>query len=72
MDHPPTTQPGLADSATTWLLGFFGAIAAFLLLPRTLKFVVKRLFFGFVGEIIAIVLAGLVAEKVAEKLGRDE
>ncbi len=62
---------GFKQSLTTWLFGFFGAIFAFLLLPRTIKFFIKRFFFGIAGEVVAVLLAGLLTEKAVDRLRDD-
>lgn len=72
MDYTRHTDPSLAESTAKWLFGFFGAIAAFLLLPRTVKYLIKRFVWGVLGEVIAVVVAGLLAEKAAERVGQHE
>ena len=61
-----------SDPIVKWLVGFFGAIFGFLLLPKTIKLVFRKLVFGTVAEIVAIVLTGLLTEKAVEFLGRDD
>ncbi|HEX7121980.1 MAG TPA: hypothetical protein VF178_06365 [Gemmatimonadaceae bacterium] len=72
MNHTHPSDPSLAESAAKWAFGFFGAMAAFLLLPRAVRFFVKRLVWGVLGEVIAVVVAGLLAEKAAERVGRTD
>ena len=72
MAFPNTSTPDLRSSFTTWLLGFFGVTALFLLLPKTIKFLVRRFLLGLVSEIVAVVITGLLAEKAVEKLGSGE
>lgn len=62
----------LSDPIVRWLLGFFGAVFGFMLLPRALKFVVRRFILGTFSEIIAIVLTGLLTEKAVNLLGKEE
>lgn len=59
-------------AATNILIGFFGVVGAFLLLPRTLKFMGRRFVLGIAGEVLTVVLTGLVTEKLVEFLGRSE
>ena len=62
----------LQESLVKGLLGFFGVIAAFKFLPKVLSFTVRRFVFGLLSEVIMVVLAALLTEKVAKKLtGRD-
>jgi hypothetical protein len=68
MDDNDPLQEGLVKG----LLGFLGVIAAFKFLPRVLSFTVRRFVFGLLAEVIMVVLAGLLTEKIAKKLtGRD-
>jgi hypothetical protein len=54
------------------VLCFLGVIAAVKFLPKVLGFTVRRVLFGFLSEVIIIVLAALLTDKVAKKLtGRD-
>ncbi|PSQ89273.1 MAG: hypothetical protein BRD30_05850 [Bacteroidetes bacterium QH_2_63_10] len=68
MDDNDPLQEGLVKG----LLGFLGVIAAFKFLPRVLSFTVRRFVFGLLSEVIWVVLASLLTEKIARKLtGRD-
>ena len=53
------------------LLGFFGVTAAFLLLPKTVKFVIRRFLLGIISEIVAVVVTGLLTEKVVDLISED-
>ena len=68
MRYLDSSQPDLQSSLTTWLIGFFGAIVGFLILPKTLKFLIRRFIFGVFSEVLAVVVAGLLAEKAVERL----
>ena len=52
------------------LFGFFGVTAAFLLLPKTVKYVIRRFVTGIIGEIVAVVITGLLTEKLVDLVGR--
>jgi hypothetical protein len=68
MNDTDPLQEGLVKS----LLGFFGVIAAAKLLPKLLGYTVRRFVFGLLSEVIWVVLASLLTEKIARKLtGRD-
>lgn len=54
-----------------YLFGFVGVVAAFFLLPRTLKFLIRRFVFGVISEVVLVVLAGLLTEKAVERLSQD-
>lgn len=71
MPRPQTRDSNLQQSLVPWLLGFFGFTAAFLFLPKTLKFLIRRFFFGLFGEIVAVVLSGLLTEKAVEWLTEE-
>lgn len=66
------SSPSLQKSVQTWLLGFFGALFGFLLLPRALKFVARRFVLGVAGEIVAIVITGLLTEKAVDALSDND
>ena len=68
MRYLDSSQPDLQSSLTTWLIGFFGAILGFMILPKTLKFLIRRFIFSIFSEVLAVVVAGLLAEKAVEKL----
>ena len=53
------------------LLGFFGVTAAFLLLPKTIKYVIRRFFLSIASEVVAVVITGLLTEKVVDYIGQD-
>lgn len=66
-DHGDAPQNALINL----LLGFFGVLGALLILPKALKFFSRRFAFGIVSEIIAIVITGLLTEKLVSQVGRD-
>lgn len=68
MDDFRASATELQQSLLTWVLGFFGMLAAFKLLPKTIKYVLRRYVFGLVSEIVFVVIAALLTEKAAEKL----
>ena len=72
MDYHQHTQPSFAESSAKWLFGFFGAIAAFLLLPKTVKYLIRRFFWSVFAEVVTVVIAGLLTEKAAERAGHSE
>jgi len=72
MNYPQHSKPTLAESSTRWLFGFFGAAAVFMLLPRTIKFLIKRFVWGVLAEVVAVVIAGLLAEKAADRASRED
>ena len=71
MNNLDPLQSDLGGSLVKYLLGFFGFIAAILLLPRTIKFVIRRFLLGVIGEVVAVVVAGLLTEKAIEQLSQD-
>lgn len=72
MDHTRHSDPSLAESSAKLLFGFFGVTAVFLLLPRTVKYLIKRFIWGVAGEVVAVMIAGLLTEKAAERVGRHD
>ena len=72
MSNGPPQRSPLRDPLVQVLLGFFGTLFGLLLLPRALKLFFRKLVLGTVSEIVAIVLAGLLTEKAADFLSKDE
>lgn len=62
---------GAPNGLVSLLLGFFGVTAAFLLLPKTIKFVIRRFVLGIFSEIVAVIVTGLLAEKLVDVIGRE-
>lgn len=60
------------EGVVKWILGFFGVIAAVKFLPKVLGFITRRFVFGLLSEVIMVILAGLLTEKVVEKIAGDE
>lgn len=56
---------------TNLLIGFFGVLGAFLLLPRTVKFMVRRFFMSIISEVLLVVLSGLLTEKLVSYLSEN-
>jgi hypothetical protein len=67
-----TSSKRSTKSLMQFVAGFFGAMLIVTLLPRTLRLFVRKLFFGLAGEIIAVVVAGLLTEKAVDKLGNGD
>ena len=62
----------LRDSVILGALGFFGTLLGFLIVPKLFKFTARRLVTGFIGEVVMIVLTGLLTEKVVDLIDRDQ
>lgn len=71
MSRITTGSPETDKSLFSLLMGFFGVTAAFLLLPKTVKYVVRRFVLGIVSEIVAVVITGLLTEKLVDFLGEQ-
>ena len=67
---PGTSNP--RKSLVSLLLGFFGVTAAFLLLPKTIKYVIRRFFLSILSEIVAVVITGLLTEKLVDAISHDQ
>lgn len=59
------------NSLISLLLGFFGVTAAFLFLPKTIKYVIRRFFLSILSEIVAVVITGLLTEKLVDLISHD-
>ena len=66
--------PPLNANLSTYVLGFVGTILGIKLLPKVLKLLFGILFskfaFSILSEVVTVVIAGLLTEKAAEKVGR--
>ncbi|GIV59009.1 MAG: hypothetical protein KatS3mg043_0098 [Rhodothermaceae bacterium] len=71
MQPPQAPRPSLGDSLTRWLIGFFGAVAAFLLLPRAVKYFLRRVLTRILGQVLLFVTMGLLTEKLVDWLSRE-
>lgn len=67
---PGTSGP--RNSLISMLLGFFGVTAAFLLLPKTIKYVIRRFFLSILSEVVAVVITGLLTEKLVDAISHDQ
>lgn len=73
MDDFRSSGRDLQRSLWSWGLGFLGVLAVFKLLPRTIKYVIRRFVFGLISEIVFVVIAALLTEKIAGHLtGRND
>jgi hypothetical protein len=61
----------LRMSLSKWLLGFFSGVAIYLLLPKALKYLVRRFAVGLITEVAAVVLAGFLAEKASRSFADE-
>lgn len=71
MERFPSSDPELNRTLASVVLGFLGVSALIMLLPKTLKFMVRRFVLGLIGEIVAVVITGLLTEKVVSWIGHD-
>lgn len=71
MDRFDWHDADLPQSLLSMILGFVGVTALILLLPRTVKYVIRRFVFGIVGEIVAVVITGLLTEKLVDVIAHD-
>ena len=62
----------LGDPLVKWFLGLFGAFFGFLLLPRAVKTFFRRFVLGTLGEIVVIIISGLLTEKAVDLIKKDE
>ena len=72
MSNGPPPRSPLSDPLVKGLLGFFGALFGFLLLPRAVKFFLRKFVLGTLSEIVAIVVTGLLTEKAVDLLSRED
>ncbi len=68
--HPQRSP--LNDPLVKGLLGFFGTVFGLLLLPRAIKLFFRKFVLGTLGEIVAIVVTGLLTEKAVDFFKKDD
>lgn len=72
MKRTSQSSTGLRSSLLTWVLGFLGITALIKFLPRTLSYATRRWVFGLITELVVVILAGLLTEKLANRMtGRN-
>jgi hypothetical protein len=67
--HPNQPLDGMSktptrNSSARWFLGFFGALIAVAILPRTLLYVLRRSAGRLLAEALAILLLGFLTDRV--------
>ena len=62
------SSSNLATTVVSWLLGALGIAAFIKLLPRAISYGIRRWVFGLIMEVIVVVLAGLLTEKLVSRL----
>jgi len=72
MSNGPSQRSPLSDPLVKGLLGFFGTAFGFLLLPRAIKFFLRKFVLGTFSEIVAIIVTGLLTEKAVGFLKKDD
>lgn len=76
MAHPYSYLSSSTDASNprpnlaTYLLGFFGTLLGFTLLPKALKLFIRKYVLGFISEIVVVVIMGLLTEKLVGFFGR--
>lgn len=71
MSNPFDPNDEATSTLVKFVLGFFGIIAAAKLLPRTFVFMMRRYLFSLVTELVVVVIAALLTEKIARKITGD-
>jgi hypothetical protein len=54
---------------SNWILGLVGGLGLFFLLPRAIRFLIRNFFVGVAAEVVTVLVAGLMAQKAADRLG---
>ncbi len=54
-----------------YIFGLIGGMGVFLLLPRALRFLIRNFFVGVAAEVVTVIMAGLLAQKAANRIGDD-
>lgn len=67
-----TGSPESDRGILSLLLGFAGVTAVFMLLPKTVKYVIRRFVLGTIAEIVAVLVTALLTEKVVNLIGQTQ
>ncbi|NBB75456.1 MAG: hypothetical protein GVY35_17570 [Bacteroidetes bacterium] len=68
MDSSSDAPRSLQSVILPWVLGALGITALIKFLPRTITYAIRRWVFGLIAEIVMVVLAGLLTEKLVDRL----
>lgn len=68
MDSSSDSPRSLQSVILPWVLGALGITALVKFLPRTIMYAIRRWLFGLIAEIVMVVIAGLLTEKLADRL----
>jgi hypothetical protein len=68
----PTRPSDLTTSLVRFLAGFLGSMIVVALLPRTFRLFIRKLFMGVIGEVVTVLVAGLITEQASRKLGAND
>lgn len=71
MDYGRHSRSEIQNSLLKLFLGFFGTILAIFLLPRTIRFMIRKFLLGIIGEVITVVVTGLLTEKAVEQISKE-
>ncbi len=52
-----------------YIIGLIGGMGVFLILPRAVRFLIRNFFVGVAAEVVTVIMAGLLAEKAADRIG---
>lgn len=55
-----------------FLLGFFGTILGFKLLPKLFRYFFRRVLPGLLTEVVTVVITGLLTEKAIDLIAEEE
>lgn len=68
MESSSQESSNLSTSLLSWLLGLLGVTALIKLLPRAVKYLVRRWIIGIMIEIVAVILVALLSDKLVDRL----
>ena len=67
MDSSSDAPRSLQSVILPWILGALGITALIKFLPRTIMYAIRRWVFGLIAEIVMVVIAGLLTEKLVDR-----
>lgn len=68
MESPSDAPHSLRSALLPWILGALGITALIKFLPRTITYAIRRWVVGLIAEVVMVVIAGLLTEKLVDRL----
>ena len=68
MESSSDAPHSLRSALLPWILGALGITALIKFLPRTITYAIRRWVVGLIAEVVLVVIAGLLTEKLVDRM----